>query len=112
MKIQRIHSLAFLFLPLSVATAEVIQEAYIKPSNNTAIDLNFDFEDLLLGAGTDLSYVPDQFGYAVDISGDTLVVGALFEDGDLTGDQSDLSTTASGAAYVYTRSGNAWSFEA
>ena len=44
----------------------------------------------------------DRFGYAVDLSGDTVVVGALDDDDNGPG---------SGAAYVFTRLGTAWSFE-
>ena len=42
----------------------------------------------------------DQFGEAVAINGDTIVVGALFE---------DSGGSASGTAYVFTRSGTTWS---
>jgi hypothetical protein len=41
----------------------------------------------------------DWFGYSVDLSGDTVVVGAYFED---TGGNN------AGAAYVFTRSGTTW----
>ena len=55
------------------------------------------------------------FGYAVAISGDTLIVGAQYEDSCST----SVSTTAAtdngcsnaGAAYVYVRSGAVWSFQ-
>ena len=45
----------------------------------------------------------DQFGRSVAISGDTMVVGATFDD-----DSGD----ASGSAYVFTRSGGSWSQQA
>jgi len=76
------------------------QQAYIKASNT--------------GGG-------DAFGASVAISGDTVVVGAPGEDGHLlTGSTSsppDNTTTgdgasASGAAYVFTRSGTTWSQQA
>ncbi len=70
------------------------QEAYLKASNTG-------FED--------------QFGSAVKIDGDTVLVGALSEDSGATGidgDGSDNSQTDSGAVYVFTRSGTAWSQEA
>ena len=70
------------------------QQAYLKASNT--------------GAG-------DQFGYAVAISGDTIVVTANVEDSNATGvdgDQSDNSASGSGAAYVFTRSGSTWSQQA
>jgi hypothetical protein len=57
----------------------------------------------------------DQFGNSVSISGDTLVVGAFYEDSNATGvngDQADNSEGASGAAYVFTRSGTTWSQQA
>jgi hypothetical protein len=67
------------------------QQAYLKASNTE---------------------VEDQFGRFVAISGDTIVVGAQFEDSNATGvdgDQSDNSANRAGAAYVFTRSGNIWS---
>jgi len=70
------------------------QQAYLKASNT--------------GGG-------DQFGIAVAISGDTIVVGANSEDSNATGvdgDQSDNSAVQSGAAYVFTRSGSTWSQQA
>ena len=66
------------------------QQAYLKASNT--------------GAG-------DDFGGAMAISGDTLLVGAYPEDGNATGtngDQGDNSSTNSGAAYVFRRSGTTW----
>ena len=61
------------------------QQAYIKPSNTGASDL---------------------FGFSVDISGNTMVVGALFEDSDAAGidgdENSDLAEN-SGAAYIFER---------
>jgi hypothetical protein len=47
----------------------------------------------------------DSFGYSVSISGDTIVVGAYWEDSPATGvngTQGDGSTN-SGAAYVFVR---------
>ena len=66
------------------------QTAYIKASNAQA---------------------EDQFGYSVAISGDTLVVGAPNQDGGVSGvngDESDFGKINSGAAYVFTKSGNSW----
>jgi hypothetical protein len=57
----------------------------------------------------------DRFGWSVAVSSDTIVVGAKDEDSNATGvngDQSDNSATASGAAYVFVRSGAAWSQQA
>ncbi|MFN8467655.1 MAG: hypothetical protein U0X20_19000 [Caldilineaceae bacterium] len=49
----------------------------------------------------------DQFGYAVALAGDTLVVGAPGEDS--SGAPADNSALGAGAAYVFVRSGGAWS---
>jgi hypothetical protein len=70
------------------------QQAYLKASNTGYYDF---------------------FGESVAISGDTLVVGAQLEDSNATGvngDQSDNSARQAGAAYVFTRSGTAWSQQA
>ena len=70
------------------------QQAYLKASNT---------------AGN------DQFGTTVAISGDTVVVGAPGEDSNATGvdgNQADNSASASGAGYVFVRSGTTWSQEA
>lgn len=70
------------------------QQAYIKASNT--------------GAG-------DEFGTSVALDGDTLVVGAQYEDSAATGVngvQTDNSASASGAAYVFVRNGTTWSQQA
>ena len=57
----------------------------------------------------------DQFGLAVAISGDTVVVGAPNESSSATGvngNGSDDSAAASGAAYVFARSGTNWTQQA
>jgi hypothetical protein len=57
----------------------------------------------------------DWFGSSVALSGDTLVVGARFEDSGATGingNQADASAPDSGAAYVFTRAGDRWSQQA
>jgi hypothetical protein len=79
-----------------------VQQAYLKASNPGADDF--------VGSGTG-----DFFGNAVSISGDTIVVGAPGESSDATGvdgDQADDSQPASGAAYVFVRSGTTWSQQA
>lgn len=56
----------------------------------------------------------DSFG-RVAVSGDTVVVGASGEDSNapgVNGDQTDNSANGSGAAYVFVRSGSAWSQQA
>jgi hypothetical protein len=75
------------------------QQAYVKASNTGEKDEG------------------DQFGYSVSVSGDgnTLAVGAIGEDSASTGingNQKDNSAAGSGAVYVFTRSGNAWSQQA
>jgi hypothetical protein len=53
----------------------------------------------------------DQFGFAVGISGDTLVVGATYEDGGspgINGDDSKKGAADSGAAFVFVREGDRW----
>jgi hypothetical protein len=81
--------------PTAVAAAvEVDQQAYVKASN------------------PDLG---DFFGNAVAVSGDTVVVGAFFEDSNATGingNQSDNSAQESGAAYVFVRNGTTWTQQA
>lgn len=59
------------------------QQAYLKASNTGAFD---------------------GFGVSVSISGDTVIVGAIYEDSRATGvngDQSDDSLMAAGAAYIF-----------
>ncbi|MCK7595529.1 fibronectin type III domain-containing protein [Pseudomarimonas salicorniae] len=66
------------------------QQAYLKASNTEA---------------------NDRFGFALALSGDTLVVGAPYEASGATGvdgNESDNGAYASGAAYVFVRSGNTW----
>ena len=70
------------------------QQAYLKPSNTDA---------------------GDNFGWAVALSGDTVVVGAPFEDSNavgVNGNQNDNSADAAGAAYVFVRIGSTWSQQA
>lgn len=57
----------------------------------------------------------DTFGASVDVSGDSIVVGAFFEDSNATGvdgAEADNGAERSGAAYVFTRSGSIWSQQA
>ena len=51
----------------------------------------------------------DSFGYSVSIDGDTAIVGAYF---DANGVGSSDSKVAAGSAYVFTRTGDAWSQQA
>lgn len=57
----------------------------------------------------------DRFGDALSVSGDTVVVGAGGEDSSslgINGNPSDNSASGSGAAYVFVRTGTAWSQQA
>jgi len=66
------------------------QQAYLKASNTNAAD---------------------SFGYALGISGNTIVVGAPFESSNartINGNQHDNSASVSGAAYVFVRNGSTW----
>jgi membrane-bound inhibitor of C-type lysozyme len=73
------------------------QEAYLKPPN--------------AGAG-------DGFGFSVSVSSDTIVVGANQEDSNQTTitngttASADNSASASGAVYVFKRTGTTWAQEA
>ena len=70
------------------------QQAYLKASNTAA---------------------SDEFGSSVAISGDTVVIGATFEDSNATainGDQTNNSASSAGAAYVFARNGSTWSQQA
>ncbi len=89
----RLTGLALLLLA-SIASAQdpgcVAQHAYLKASNTGEAD---------------------QFGWSLAVSGDTLVVGAPFEDSSaagVDGDQSDGGAPDAGAAYVLVRSGKSW----
>ncbi|WP_264486864.1 hypothetical protein [Luteolibacter arcticus] len=70
------------------------QQAYLKASNTSAME---------------------QFGAAVAISGDTVVVGASGDDSSATGvngDETNTGSSNSGAAYVFTRSNGEWTQQA
>lgn len=57
----------------------------------------------------------DWFGHAVDISGDTIVVGAPLEQSNATGingDETNNMAESAGAAYVFVRTGNSWTKQA
>ncbi|MBV2120868.1 MAG: FG-GAP repeat protein [Candidatus Thiodiazotropha sp. (ex Ctena orbiculata)] len=51
----------------------------------------------------------DLFGSSLAISGDTLVVGAPYEDSAANNGESDDSADEAGAAYLFTRSDGVWS---
>lgn len=73
--------------------AQIAAEAYLKASNGQA---------------------NDRLGASVAVSGDTVVVGAVFEDSGVPGNPADNSATDAGAAYVYVRNPltGAWSQQA
>jgi hypothetical protein len=76
------------------STNSIGQQAYLKASNT--------------GPG-------DRFGYAVSVSGDTVIVGANREDSNASsvdGDQADNSLQDCGAAYIFVRSGTKWTQQA
>jgi hypothetical protein len=84
------------------------QQAFVKASNPGRAPKPGDDNDF--GDG-------DQFGYSLALSGDgnTMVVGAITEDSrasGINGNQQDDSLNASGAAYVFVRTGNNWSQQA
>ena len=59
--------------------------------------------------------INDFFGCSVAICGDTIVVGAMGEDSNgvgVNGDEADTSLFRAGAAYVFVRSGTAWTQQA
>ncbi len=68
------------------AAASPLQETYLKASN--------------VEAG-------DQFGYSVDLDGDTLVVGAPYEDSNGSSPANNDASSA-GAVYVFVRTGAGW----
>jgi hypothetical protein len=51
----------------------------------------------------------DEFGHRVALDGDTLVVGARYEDSSADGGETDNSASNAGAVYVFTRLGSEWS---
>jgi len=70
------------------------------------------YEAYLKASNTDAG---DGFGLSIAVDGDTIVVGAPFEDSAATGingNQADNSATNAGAAYVFVRSGTTWTQQA
>ncbi|HRI39593.1 MAG TPA: FG-GAP repeat protein, partial [Nitrospira sp.] len=70
------------------SVALLTQQAYLKASNT--------------GPG-------DSFSTTIAFDGDTLVIGAPFEDSSLTGNPADNNASGSGAVYVFTKSAGVWS---
>jgi hypothetical protein len=76
------------------------------------IDPVFTQQAYLKASNVDAS---DHFGETVAISGDTAIVGASGEDSSantINGNQTNSDATASGAAYVFVRSGSGWTQQA
>ncbi|WP_367874238.1 choice-of-anchor D domain-containing protein [Luteolibacter sp. Populi] len=68
-----------------------VQQAYLKASNTDA---------------------HDGFGSRVAISGDTIVIGAMLEDGAAGGNPASNEALSAGAAYVFTRTAGVWTQQA
>jgi hypothetical protein len=68
-------------------------------------------QDYIKAANTDDN---DNFGWSVAVDGDTAVIGAPYEDSSTTGVNStpNEATSNAGAAYVFVRSGSAWTQQA
>ena len=82
------------FQPAPLTTDPIAQQAYLKASNTEAGDF---------------------FGSSVAVSGDTVVVGARWEDSNasgVNGNETDNSINDAGAAYVFVRSGTGWTQQA
>lgn len=62
----------------------------------------------LVGGGTNGRVSGDNFGNSLALSGNTVVIGAPYQDYDENGAN---SVSEAGAAYVFTRSGSVWSLE-
>ncbi|MEM0897202.1 MAG: integrin, partial [Verrucomicrobiota bacterium] len=88
-------------LPSVTDAVDPVQDAYIKASNP--------------GGVVSASNSGDGFGLSLAISGNTLVVGAAFEDSSATGvngSESNNSEIDSGAAYVFVRTALGWQQQA
>ncbi len=74
---------------------------YRRNDNGTAADLSDDFWSAEARLTASDAAASDLFGHSVSISGETVVVGSVSDD--------VASTANSGSAYIFTRSGTAWS---
>lgn len=84
----------------AITAQDIAQQAYLKASNTQG--------EKSWGSG-------DEFGFSVAVSGNTVVVGAPYEDSraiGVNGNQADNSVRLSGAAYVFVRQGTNWSQQA
>jgi hypothetical protein len=118
---------------ISVSGDTVVVGAYLEDSNATGVNGN-QSDNSAAGSGAAYVFVRngttwsqqaylkasntggnDLLGTSISVSGDTVVVGAYFEDSNATGvngDQSNNLGFDSGAAYVFVRSGTSWSQQA
>lgn len=100
----------------------MLGETRVDLTVTSASGVSSDYRITLERSGTQESYIKasnadatDQFGFWVDISGDTLLSTAWFEDSDATGvngDQNNSRAADSGAAYVFVRDGGSWKQQA
>jgi hypothetical protein len=117
----------------------IVAGAYLEDSNQTTITNGIPASDNELLSDSGAAYVfrrigqqwsleaylkapnagqDDHFGRSLDISGDTIVVGAWYEDSSNTSITNSSvvaennTASNSGAAYVFKRTGNQWSHEA
>jgi hypothetical protein len=117
----------------------IVAGAYLEDSNQTTITNGIPASDNELLSDSGAAYVfrrigqqwsleaylkapnagqDDHFGRSLDISGDTIVVGAWYEDSSKTSITNSSvvaennTASNSGAAYVFKRTGNQWSHEA
>ncbi len=90
------------------------------PNDNSALDTGAAYVFVRNGASwTQQAYLKaaigeagDDFGFAVAIDGDTIVIGASGEQSGVPGNPNDNSADDSGAAYVFVRNGSAWTQQA
>ncbi len=69
---------------------------------------SWSFQQKLVGSGVNGRVADDEFGVSVGISGDTVIVGALFQGYDENGGN---FLNDAGAAYIFTRAGTTWSLQ-
>ncbi len=107
----------FFAYSIAIDTGTIIIGAYKEDGDDSSSLNDYGAAYVFTGAGNSWSQqtkltagnfeMGDNFGYSVSISGNTAVIGAYKEDGIDDGNQDD-----SGAAYVFLRSGTAWTQQA
>lgn len=93
-----ISTAPFLDAPLSDQGGAYVYVRNHQGTPGFVFDDTWDFQTTLLAPDAQAA---DRFGWSVDVSGDTAVIGALNVD----------STENNGAVYIFTRSGATWSFQ-